>query len=128
MRLKYLFEELIEKRIGRELWDSVLMIKEKALVEKPRPGEKGNEWSLAPMLAFQAESIGEILSHHPVLAWEHKINGIRLLAVKKDGEMRLYTHRGRDVTGRYGEIAEASAGVESQRKGPRFGESHHQRG
>jgi hypothetical protein len=125
MRIKYLFEELLEKRIGRELRDSAPMkkTKEEPLVEKAGPGEKekvkregkDEEWGLAPMLAFQAGGIGEILSGHPVLAWEHKINGIRLLAAKKDGEVRLYTRKGRDVTESYGEIAlEVLRGVEAE--------------
>lgn len=106
LKIKYLFEELIEKRIGRELRDSMPLRKESIEPEKPKPRGKEPQPGLSPMLAFQAESISEILSHHPVLAWEHKINGIRLLAVKKNSAVKLFTRRGNEVTGKYREVAE----------------------
>jgi hypothetical protein len=110
LEIKYLFEELIEARLGKTLDEAEPIPQASSMrIQKgiSSPVESSGETSLVPkpMLAHPAGSIGEVLSRHPVLAWEHKIDGIRLLAEKKDGEVRLFSRRGHDRTGMYPRIA-----------------------
>jgi ATP-dependent DNA ligase len=110
LEIKYEFEGLIEERLGKELErpkaKSVREIKDAPTSTAPEREE------LKPMLAFHADTIGEILSRHPIMAWEPKIDGIRLLAVKEDGGVRLLSRKGTDLTGRYPSVAEEVRGLE----------------
>jgi ATP-dependent DNA ligase len=102
LEIKYLFEELIEERLrgkppARPL--ETKATKTSRTVEIASEERSGTE--VKPMLAVHTDSIEDILSEHPLLSWEYKLNGIRLLAVGKNRSVRLYTRNGRDVTSRY---------------------------
>jgi hypothetical protein len=110
LEIKYLFEEFIERRLGRTLGEHEPMSQASSvrIQRRASPSVKlsGKTPSIPrPMLAHHAGRVREVLSRHPVLAWEHKIDGIRLLAVKKDGIVRLFSRRGHDRTRMYPQIA-----------------------
>jgi len=108
LEIKYEFEELLEKRIGRRLGAKVSRktpapySASKQKVGEPMPVPK-------PMLAVAARSIEEILSQHPMLAWEYKLDGIRVLAKKETGRVRLYSRNGKDLTDKFPDVAEEVA-------------------
>jgi ATP-dependent DNA ligase len=104
LEIKYEFEELLEKRIGRDI--SVRGKRGEELHPRATLGEEEAPPIPRPMLAAPAKSIAEILSQQPMLAWEYKLNGIRLLARKDDEGIRLYSRNGRELTGEFPGLAE----------------------
>jgi ATP-dependent DNA ligase len=104
--IKYYFEELIEERLGKELTSGRPGKSEESHPrEVAKPKEEDMLPAIRPMLAFFADSIKKILAQHPVLAWEYKLDGIRLIAESREGNVRLYGRSGKDLTDRYPEVA-----------------------
>jgi ATP-dependent DNA ligase len=108
LEIKYEFEELVERRIGKSI--SAREPERRPTPHTPARRGKGEPQPIPrPMLAAPAKSIGEILSQQPMLAWEPKLNGIRLLA-KKDGDgVALYSRNGKELTERFPSLAEEVA-------------------
>ncbi len=59
----------------------------------------------SPMLAEKALSFQEIIARGNIWA-EPKLDGVRILVHKKDGKVRIYSRRGRDITPQFPEIVE----------------------
>ena len=66
---------------------------------------------LAPMLAQPADDIVEALQQIPAAALEWKLDGARVQVHKGDGEIRIYTRTGNEVTSAAPEIVEAVRAV-----------------
>jgi DNA ligase-1 len=66
---------------------------------------------LAPMLAQPADDIAEALRQIPAAALEWKLDGARVQVHKGDGEIRIYTRTGNEVTSAAPEIVEAVGAV-----------------
>ncbi|NOZ59965.1 MAG: ATP-dependent DNA ligase [Euryarchaeota archaeon] len=108
LEIKYEFEELLERRIGRSLSAKVSR-KTPSPYAVSKQKEEGSMPALKPMLAVAARSIEEILSQHPMLAWEYKLDGIRVLVKKEAGRVRLYSRNGKDLTEKFPGVAEEVA-------------------
>jgi DNA ligase-1 len=62
---------------------------------------------LAPMLAQPADDIAEALQQIPAAALEWKLDGARIQVHKRNGQIRIYTRTGNEVTSAAPEIVEA---------------------
>jgi hypothetical protein len=111
LELRYEFEELIEKRLKKKLENRIEKQHSKTL-DKPRVERvyeeiKDDRVFVEPMLAFAANSIDEILSKQPVMVWEYKLNGIRLLVHGSEAGINLRSRNTKDLTSKLPEVVKA---------------------
>jgi len=64
----------------------------------------------SPMLAEKAENFDEIILKGNIWA-ERKLDGIRILVHKKDGKIRIFSRRGKDITTFFPEIVEYASQI-----------------
>jgi ATP-dependent DNA ligase len=113
MEYKYLFERDIERRLefyskSIERGEEVKPKKQKSKAkEEPKVNVKSEEF-IEPMLAYTASCLRDVLSVHPLVSWEYKLDGMRIIARKKGRKTRLFSRSGNDVTKQFEEIAKGS--------------------
>jgi ATP-dependent DNA ligase len=113
LEFRYEFEELLEKRLGKRVTVQNMKSVDRK-TSQSITGDEKPEGSFKPMLAYSARGIQEVLRNHPIVSWEYKYDGIRLIVERSKGYVKLFSRNGNELTERHPLIVGALNAIEAK--------------